>query len=103
MDMNYHSITMNYVQHERVPLDCSQIMSVTKAVRQIIIDSWYRILASSSYSIDHIANIMIECGNEYDEFDESISSKRLVIVYSDNIYVIGGEMKIIKYSTKYKH
>ena len=42
--------------------------------REMIIEYWYRKLLSISYSIQHIATIIIEYAKEYDEFEPLLSS-----------------------------
>ena len=48
----------------------------------MIIEYWCRVVLKSSFSIEDIAKIMIEFGDEYEYFDPLISSKD--IEFSDN-------------------
>ena len=50
-------------------------MSSSQEVRQLIIEYWCRILLSfsTSFSIDDIAKIIVEFGNEYEQFDATVS------------------------------
>ena len=41
--------------------------------RQIIVEYWARILLSTSFSINDIAKIILEFGDQYEKFDPSIS------------------------------
>ena len=54
----------------------------TKEQSQMIIEYWMRILTQNSFSIDDIAQLMMEFGAEYDEFDPSTSNKDMK--YKDN-------------------
>ena len=44
--------------------------------RLMIIEHWFRLLISNDFCIDDIGKIMIEFGNEYEEFDDAVSHKR---------------------------
>ena len=49
-------------------------MSSSQEVRQLIIEYWFRIILCTSFSVDDIAKIMIEFGNEYEQFDTIVSA-----------------------------
>ena len=50
----------------------------SKSERLIITQYWFRLFVSTVFSMDNIAKIVIEFGNEYEEFDIRVSHQYLV-------------------------
>ena len=50
-----------------------------KKVRELIVEYWYRTLLSISLSIDDITKIIVEFGEEFERFEETLRSKKVKI------------------------
>ena len=61
-------------------------MAISQEHRQFIIEYWYRTVLVTSNSILDILNIMIAFGDQYECFDEEISSKEFE--YTDEFMIL---------------